>query len=97
VGAEICHSLEGALRLGEKNIPEGEGLFVIGGGEIFKEVLPMADRLYLTVVHGKFKGDTYFPKIDLEKDFNVTEKSRHISSGSEHLEYTFITVERIKR
>lgn len=46
---------------------KNEEVFVIGGAEIFKEVLPQADKLYLTMIHEQFEGDTYFPVFDLEK------------------------------
>ena len=39
-------------------------VFVIGGAEIFKGILPVADRLYLTKIDASFEGDTYFPIID---------------------------------
>lgn len=42
--------------------PEEE-LFVIGGGHVFEQVLPFADRIYLTVIDEAFKGDVFFPKI----------------------------------
>lgn len=38
-------------------------IFIIGGGEIYKEGLKFADRLYITEVDGEFEGDTYFPEI----------------------------------
>ena len=51
-------------------------IFVIGGGQIYAQALPLADRLYLTIVDGDYKGDTYFPdysafdKVVEEKYFN---------------------------
>lgn len=41
-----------------------EEVFVIGGAEIFKEILPVTDRLYITEIHETFEGDTFFPVID---------------------------------
>ncbi|MDM5284956.1 dihydrofolate reductase [Peribacillus frigoritolerans] len=41
-----------------------EEVFVIGGAEIFKEILPFTDRLYITEIHEIFEGDTFFPEID---------------------------------
>ena len=41
-----------------------EEVFVIGGAEIFKEILPFTDRLYITEIHETFEGDTFFPVID---------------------------------
>ena len=46
--------------------------FVIGGGEIYKEAMPIADKIYMTRVHAVLEGDTYFPPID-EKDWQLTE------------------------
>ncbi|MGE7603785.1 dihydrofolate reductase [Peribacillus sp. NPDC097675] len=39
-------------------------VFVIGGAEIFKAILPVTDRLYITQIHEEFEGDTYFPRIN---------------------------------
>lgn len=39
-------------------------VFVIGGAEIFKEILPVTDRLYITEIDESFEGDTYFPAIN---------------------------------
>ena len=41
-----------------------EEVFVIGGAEIFMEILPFTDRLYITEIHETFEGDTFFPEID---------------------------------
>lgn len=61
-GAEIAHSLKEALALAAE-APGGEEIFVIGGGEIFSEVLPQAERIYLTEVHANIEGDAYFPPV----------------------------------
>jgi len=57
-GIEVASSLEEALKLAgnEKEI------MVIGGEQIFKLALPIADRLYITQIYHEFKGDTYFPE-----------------------------------
>lgn len=57
-GVEICSSLEAAINLA-KSLNETE-LFIIGGGEIFKESLALADKVYLTLVDTDIEGDTYF-------------------------------------
>lgn len=41
-----------------------EEVFVIGGGSIYRQFMPLADRLYITHVHDKTAADTYFPEID---------------------------------
>ncbi|WP_458355106.1 dihydrofolate reductase [Peribacillus frigoritolerans] len=49
---------------------DDEEVFVIGGAEIFKEILPFTDRLYITEIHETFEGDTFFPEID-ENEWDV--------------------------
>ena len=59
----VVHSLDAALDA----VSESAQVFVIGGGEIYKQALPLATRIELTRVHGTFEADTYFPQIDSEK------------------------------
>lgn len=62
-GCEVAHSLEEALAM----FPAEEEIFIIGGAQIYAQALPLADRLYLTVVHHPYEGDTSFPEIDLSE------------------------------
>ena len=55
-GCETVSSLEEALLLTNNNC------FIIGGGEIYKQSLEVADKIYLTLVHKEFEGDTKFPE-----------------------------------
>src|SRR5262245_34417781 len=59
-GVTVVPSLKEALALGATE----EEVFVIGGGEIFKAALPLASRIYLTVVHAQVEGDTFFPRFE---------------------------------
>ena len=60
-GCTVVHSLEEALAA----CPEGEEeCFIIGGAQIYEQALPLADRLYLTVVEHPYEGDTHFPAWD---------------------------------
>jgi dihydrofolate reductase len=59
-GCLKADSLEGALALCPRKETEA---FIIGGGELFRESLPLADRIYLTVVPVTVPGDTLFPEI----------------------------------
>jgi dihydrofolate reductase len=61
--------------------------FVIGGGQIYAEAMPIADRIYMTRVHAVLEGDTYFPPIDEKewqlrdnRDFPVDEKHAYAYS-----------------
>ncbi|MEL4375687.1 dihydrofolate reductase [Brucella cytisi] len=67
-GASATGSLEEAIALGQKlaaDLGVGE-VCVIGGGEIYAQTLPLADRIHLTRVLAEIDGDTHFPEIDLQ-------------------------------
>jgi dihydrofolate reductase len=59
-GAIVAHSLKDALEACKAD----DECFVIGGAELFREALPIADRLYLTVVDAEPAGDTFMPEFD---------------------------------
>lgn len=62
-GVTVVNSIEAAIR--EVAVEESE-IFIIGGGEIYRQTLPMAQKLYLTRVHeSPAEADAFFPKIDL--------------------------------
>lgn len=85
---EVVNSLEEALMLCNNEC------FIIGGGEIYKQSIDKADRIYLTLVQEDFEGDTYFPEIGKEwtkvfrEDYEGDEKNEH--------KYSFIDYERYK-
>ncbi|MGH6787369.1 MAG: dihydrofolate reductase [Novosphingobium sp.] len=70
-GAEVARSVEEALRLA--NAPH---VAVIGGAEIFREFLPLADRIEWTEIHAKPAGDTRFPAFD-RGDWRETAREEH--------------------
>lgn len=59
-GCLLAASLEEALAKAQSI--ESEEIFVIGGGQIYAEALPKAERLYLTVIHAIMDGDAFFPE-----------------------------------
>lgn len=72
-GASVVHSLDAALQLCAEQVQTwGDEVFVIGGAELYREALPLADSLYLTRVVGRFAGDVYFPQFDAA-DFKPTQ------------------------
>jgi len=66
-GCTILNSVEEFLKLSRARDDE---FFVIGGAEIFKAVFPYVDRLYITLIHERFSGDTYFPEFTI-KDWEL--------------------------
>ncbi|MES2330479.1 MAG: dihydrofolate reductase [Bacteroidota bacterium] len=73
-GATIVHSLEDAIS--SASAAHYKEAFVIGGGEIFKESMAVADRIYMTRVDAELEGDAFFPAIDTTKWTLVSEDSR---------------------
>ena len=62
-GCEMARSMEEAVELAGAT---GE-CFVIGGGMVYRQFLPVAGKLYLTRVHASFEADTFFPEIDFSQ------------------------------
>jgi dihydrofolate reductase len=68
--------------------------YVIGGGEIYKLAWPITTRIYMTRVHAKLDGDTFFPAID-EKEWKITSSSRFEADEKHAYPYTFEVWQRI--
>ncbi len=90
-GCLVKHSLEDALAVAQDD-PE---IFVIGGAEIYRQALDRANRLYLTLVHARIQGDTYFPPFD-EKHWRETARERHEPDERNPYACTFLVYDRIK-
>lgn len=82
-GCTVVPSLEAALAL---TLPDEEA-FVIGGSEIYKQLLPRCKRLYLTRVYQQFEADAFFPEID---DSWLIEKTSPRFETESGLQYQFI-------
>lgn len=90
-GVTVVPSLDEALALGATE----EEVFVIGGGEIFRLALPRADRLYLTLVHARVDGDTYFPPFDLTT-WALEEEESHPADAKHAYAFSFRSYTRIR-
>ncbi|MCP2036274.1 dihydrofolate reductase [Planomicrobium sp. HSC-17F08] len=62
-GIDVVHNLDEAIRLAKE---QHEEVMVIGGEQIFRTILPQADRLYITLIKQEFDGDTFFPEYGAE-------------------------------
>lgn len=71
-GVDICPTMEKALAKAESY---GKEVFVIGGGEIYKQTLPFAHRIYVSYVKETYEGDTFFPPFD-EKEWMIIEQQQ---------------------
>ncbi|MGK0389001.1 MAG: dihydrofolate reductase [Maribacter sp.] len=92
-GCVIAHSIEQALEMAYDN---GEDeVFIIGGGEIYKQSMQYWDRLYLTEVDLEVKdGDTFFPDINFE-EWKHTVSDPQVPDEKNEMAYTFNIYERI--
>lgn len=89
-GAEIFSSLERALA----TLPENEEHFIIGGGEIYRQALPLAQKLYLTQVHTTINdADTFFPAINKEMWNEIARESFERGEKFEQ-PFDFVVLER---
>jgi dihydrofolate reductase len=79
----IAHSIEEALELGKKETDKN--IFIIGGGQIYKQTLPFVEKLYLTVVDDSPVADTFFP--DYSEFNKIMKKEEHEYNG---LNYKFL-------
>jgi dihydrofolate reductase len=84
---DIQKAIEFAKENGE------EELFVIGGGEIYRKLLPETDKIYLTKVHATPKGDTFFPELK-EMDWNVVSEEAHLADEKNEFNFVFLDLER---
>ena len=86
-GAQVVHSLDAAIAA----CAGDDELFVIGGGEIYRQALPVTDRIYLTEIGREFDGDTRFPELD-KAVWRLTERT----PGSSHdIDYAFCNYDRV--
>ena len=85
-GAVVVNSLDDALFVARD--ADTKEVFVIGGGEIYKEALPKASRLYVTRVQAVLQGDVFFPSFD-EKKWKLV-SSREVKADDKHAyDFTF--------
>ena len=86
---QIAHSLSEALRFAQAD----NEIFIGGGKELYQQTLPIADRLYITIVDGKFEGDTHFPRFD-KSDWNLLSLKTHNPDSQNKYPYSFLTYEK---
>jgi dihydrofolate reductase len=85
-GALKVDSLNKALEIAQNN--DYREVFIIGGGEIYKAALAMADKVYLTRVQAEIEGDTFFPVLN-EGNWTLIEDNAHPSDAKHAYPYRF--------
>jgi dihydrofolate reductase len=87
---EIYHSLQEAFAA----VKECAEVMVIGGAEIYKTALPLADKMYLTFIHHDFIGDTYFPDWNPD-EWQEIEHADYPADEKNPYPYSFVVLQRL--
>ena len=86
-GTETAHSAEEAARMAEKDA------FCIGGGSVYRQLLPWCDRIYVTRVFASAAADTFFPDLDSDPRWSVAEQSEIMEENG--LRFQYVTYSKI--
>lgn len=94
-GVKVVHSVTHAVKLAESiGVVDGSTeAAIIGGAEIFREAMPVTDRIYLTEVHADVEGDVYFPEID-ESEWDEVSREDFKAEPPNPYDYSFVVLER---
>lgn len=86
VGTMRAEGLEEAIKLARaENFKE---IFIIGGGEIYRQAMSLADRIYITRVHAVLEGDTFFPAIP-EAEWQMASKEDFATDEKHAYDFSF--------
>ncbi len=85
----VVNSLEEAITYSKKDVQP----FIIGGGEIYKQAMALANKIELTRIHEKFEADTFFPEID-SSIWKETSNTFHKKDKEHKYSFSFITYKR---
>jgi len=93
-GCNVVDSVDAALAMASRHAdPSNPLVFVMGGADLYRQALPLADRLYPTLVDCEVDGDAWFPDFDWGA-WTVTEQRRHAADDRNAYACTFLTLER---
>ena len=82
--AETARSIDEALSL----CKPGREIFIIGGGSIYRQFMPLADRLMVTHLDAEFTADTYFPEVSPD-EWYISEKEDFLSDDPSQLSFSY--------
>lgn len=88
-GCIAVNSLDAALTVSYGD----EEVFFVGGADLYRQALPIANRIYLTEIQRVFDGDAFFPEFD-RRPWIETARDRHQTTGDDSFEYHFVTYDR---
>ena len=88
-GCEVVGSIDAALELSK----DDDEVMVMGGASFYEQMLPSADRLYITKIEGEYEGDAHFPKFD-RSEFREISRESHTPDEKNPHTYHFTILER---
>lgn len=91
-GCLVAHSVEAALAACQ----DDDEIFFVGGAELYRQVLPRADRLYLTEIQRPFEGDARFPEFSADQ-WREKGRDRRKVDEPDGLEYHFVVYDRVQQ
>jgi dihydrofolate reductase len=95
-GAIMAYDLEEALDVARKATRKSgaDEIMIIGGEDVFREVLPQAGRIYLTEVHAAPPADTWFPELD-GREWREVSREAHAAGPKDDHAFSLVVLERI--
>nr|WP_160154823.1 dihydrofolate reductase [Microbulbifer sp. ALW1] len=96
-GVSLAASLEQALALAAQAAAAGDGaeeIMVIGGAEIYRQAMPLAQRLYITEVEAEVEGDAFFPELD--ETWEEVGRDCYPASDKDEYNYCLVQYDRFK-
>ena len=91
-GCQIAYSIKEALEI----VRNSKEVMICGGESIYRQFLPLADRIYLTLIEGDFEGDAFFPEFD-RSSWKEVERVENKLDRENPYKYTFLTLEKHER
>lgn len=88
-GCVVVNSIQSALEV----VKDQHEICVIGGAELYQQMLPTADRIYLTIVHHTFSADVFFPELNLA-EWNVLERTLRAADEKNKYSCEFLMLDR---
>ena len=86
----VAHSIDELMEM----VKDESEVMICGGASVYKQFLPLANRLYITEIHASPEGDTYFPEINMA-EWKEVKREDHKADEKNNYDYSFVVLERI--
>lgn len=95
LGASVqrAHNLSEAIKIAIRLSHDHNEIMILGGGNVYEQALPFADKVYLTRIHHFFDGNVFFPDLDV-KQWHLTSEEHYKKDNKNAYDYSFLVYER---